>query len=204
VPGVARHLYEIMDERAGTLQEIDLLLGGVKAERVLIGGLAVGFHGRERGTKDVDMLVRRRALKPIAAAAKRHGFDVLVTPDMVRVYPKGGSVEDSIADLVAEEANPVLRAAFKATEPAVVLGRSVRIVKRGALVALKFHAAVSTSRSIEDKYQDLADIGRIIAKRYSPTDAGLARQVVAGSYPGADKDLDRLVDDMQRGRPVQF
>ena len=192
-----------MDEREQTLQEINAILDSVGAEHVLIGGLAVGYHGRERATEDVDMLVHRRALKGIAAAAKRH-HDVLVTRDMVRVYPKGGRVQDSIADLVAEEANPVLHAAFKETEPATVLGRRVKIVRRGALVALKFHAAVSTTRKIEDKYQDLADIGRIIAKKYDAADARLARQVIGSSYPGAERDLDELVDDMRHGRPVKL
>lgn len=95
-----------MDERAQTLRAIEGLLAGIRADRVLIGGLAVGFHGHERGTQDVDMLVHRRALKAIAAAAKRLGFDVLATSDLVRIYPKGGKIEDSFADLVAEEATP--------------------------------------------------------------------------------------------------
>lgn len=123
---------------------------------------------------------------------------------MVRIYPKGGKVDDSLADLVAEEANPVLRAAFKETEPAIVLGQHVNVVQRGALVALKFHAAISLSRSIKDKYQDAADIGHIIDKKYGPADARLARQVVAHAYPGAARDLDEFVDDMRHGRPVKL
>ena len=150
------------------------------------------------------MLVHRRALKPIATAAKRQGFNVLATFDMVRIYPRGGKIEDSFADLVAEEANPVLRAAFKETEPAVVLGEHVNVVRRGALVALKFHAAISPTRSMKDKYQDAADIGHIIDKKYSPADARLARQVIAHAYPGAAKDLSEFVDDMKHGRSVKL
>ena len=52
--------------------------------------------------------------------------------------------------LVAREANPVLDAAARVAEPATVLGHRVRIVPRGALVALKFHAAISPRRAIAE------------------------------------------------------
>jgi hypothetical protein len=203
--GVARHFTEIMDEREQSLQEINSILLGVGVDHVLIGGLAVGYHGRERATLDVDMLVPRRALKKLATAARSHGYPVLVTSDMIRVYPRGGSQKDeAIADLVGAESNPVLNAAFKERELATVLGHRVNIVRRGALVALKFHAAVSPTRQIEDKYQDIADIGRILAKKFSPPDEKMAHRIVAMSYPGADRDLDQLIDDMRHGRQVKF
>lgn len=85
-----------------------------------------------------------------------------------------------------------------------MLGHRVRIVPRGALVALKFQAAVSPRRPIEDRYQDVADIGRILTKRFDPDDERTALAVVALAYPGADAELAALIDDLRNGRTVKI
>lgn len=89
-------------------------------------------------------------------------------------------------------------------EPARVLGHAVRIVSRGALVALKFLAAISTRRPLEDRYQDLADLGRIVAKRFAAEDEQLALEVAAHAYPGAERELAALLDDLRHSRPVKI
>ena len=125
---------------------------------------------------------------------------------MVRVYMPGADPEtaEAIADLVAREANAVFDAAAAHTEPATVLGHQIRIVPRGALVALKFHAAVSSRRAIEDRYQDVADIGRIIAKRFDEADEQLALDIAAKAYGGARDELRELIDDLRHGRRVKI
>jgi hypothetical protein len=125
---------------------------------------------------------------------------------MVRVYPPAADPEhaEAIADLVAREANPVLEAAARVAGPATVLGHRVRIVPRGALVALKFHAAISLRRDIADRYQDVSDIGRIIKKRFDPADEQQALQIAAYAYPGAEAELATLLDDLRHGRAVKI
>lgn len=125
---------------------------------------------------------------------------------MVRVYPAKANPADAeaIANLVAAEANPVLEAAARVAEPATVLGHRVRIVPRGALVALKFHAASSPRRAIADRYMDVSDIGRVIGKRFDPADEQLALQIAAHAYPGAEAELATLIDDLRYGRPVKI
>ena len=205
-PGVAYHAIETLDDRARTLAELSEILAEVGADHALVGGIAVGYHGRLRATVDVDMLVPRSKLDPLSHALRLRGYVVVQDRDMVRAYPPGSDPagSESIADLVAREANPVLEAASRATEPATVLGHPVRIVARGALVALKFHAAISVRRAIEDRYQDVADIGRIIAKRWQATDEQLALEIAAHAYPGAEAELAALVDDLRHGRPVKI
>jgi hypothetical protein len=134
---------------------------------VLLRG-AVGYHGRLRATVDVDMLVPRDKLEALAHALRARGYIVAHTQDMLRVYPPAADPEhaESIADLVAREANLVFEVAARVAQPATVLGHSVRIVPRGALVALKFHDLRSPGRAVADRYQDVSDIGRIIAKRF--------------------------------------
>jgi hypothetical protein len=205
-PGVAYHPLETLDERARTLAELSEILAEIGSDHALIGGIAVGYHGRLRATVDVDLLVPRGKLEPLAHALRARGYVVTETRDMVRVYPPAANPADAeaIADLVAREANPVLEAAARVAEPATVLGHRVRIVPRGALVALKFHAAISPRRAIADRYQDVSDIGRIIAKRFEPADHELALQIAAHAYPGAEAELATLIDDLRHGRPVKI
>jgi hypothetical protein len=195
---------ETLDERGKMLGELAGVLAEVGAEHALVGGLAVGYHGRVRATVDVDLLVPGRKLKSLARALEARGYHVKVSDDMIRVFAAGANLEsgEPIADLVSREANPVLAAAFAEVEPATVLGQLVNVVRRGALVALKFHAAISPNRRIEDRYQDVADIGRIIAKRFDDDDLDLARRIAGHMHPGATAELEKLIDDLRNGRPV--
>lgn len=203
---VAYHALETLDDRARTLAELSEILAEVGSNHALIGGIAVGFHGRLRATVDVDLLVPRANLEALARALRARNYVVTETRDMVRVYPPSSDPDEaeSIADLVAREANPVLEHAARVAEPAVVLGHAVNIVPRGALVALKFHAAVSPRRAIEDRYQDVADIGRILAKRFDSNDERLALEIAAHAYAGAEVELAALIDDLRHGRPVKI
>lgn len=205
-PRVAYHAYETLDERARTLAELAEILAEVGSDHVLIGGIAVGHHGRLRATVDVDMLVPRARLAPLARAFEQRGYVVAETFDTVRVFPPGAdpSQDEAIADLVAQEANPVLEAAARHHESATVLGQRVQIVPRGALVALKFHAAISTLRPIGDRYQDVADIGRIVARRFDAADEALALEIAGHAFPGAAQELAVLLDDLRHGRPVKI
>jgi hypothetical protein len=206
VAGIAYHPYETLDDRARTLAELSEMLTEVGSEHLLIGGLAVGYHGRLRATVDVDLLVPRAKLASLAAALRQRGYAVVEHRDMLRAYPPGTdpAAEDAeaIADLVAREANPVLEHAARHGEPARVLGHQVHIASRGAQVALKFHAAISPRRQYLDRQQDLVDIGRVVRKRFTPADEQLALEIAAHAYPGAQHELARLLDDLRRGRPV--
>ena len=203
---VVEHPVETLEARARTLAELAEIFAEVGADHALIGGIAVGYHARKRATEDVDMLVPRSRLDALADAFTARGYVVTRPRDMIRVYPAGAdpTQDEAIADLVAWEANPVLAAAAGTAEPATVLGHDVRIVPRGALVGLKFHSAVSQQRAVEDRYQDVADIGRIIKKRWEPEDHALALQIASHSYPGAEAELERVIDDLRHGRLVKI
>jgi hypothetical protein len=205
-PAVVYHPLETLDDRARMLAELSVIFAEVGSDHALIGGLAVGYHGRLRATVDVELLVPRDKLDSLADALRTRGYVVTQTPDMVRVYPAAADPAhaEAIAGLVAREAHAVLEAAAYVAVPAQVLGHHVRIVPRGALVALKFHAAISQRRDIADRYQDVADIGRIIARRFEPADEAQALQIAAHAYPGADAELATLIDDLRHGRRVKI
>jgi hypothetical protein len=84
---VAYHPLETLDERARTLAELSEILTEIGSDHALIGGIAVGYHGRLRATVDVDLLVPRGKLEPLAHALRARGYVITETRDMVRVYP---------------------------------------------------------------------------------------------------------------------
>lgn len=195
-----------MDDRAHDLAVVLDILEDVGTDHALIGGLAVGYHGYERATIDVDMLVPGRSLKRVADAARDRGYVVRTfLPDMIRIYPAGTAEENkSIADLVSAESNPVLRAAFREVEPVDLLGEQVNVVTFGTLIALKFHAAVSPARAIEDKYQDVADIGHLVKARFTQDDNATGHRIASLAYPGAGEDFDSFINDLRHGRLVRI
>lgn len=192
------HPSELMEKNARTLAAILDALAEIGARHALIGGLVAGYYGKGRATVDVDLLIQKRFAKRLRAALERRGYEVRAFPDMMRMYIPGEP--DSVGDLVTQEANPVLRAAFAATAPASILGLSVSMVRRGAFVALKFHAAVSPTRQLMDKMQDVVDIGRVIERELGPDDERLALELAAKMYPGAVAELRELLDDVRHGR----
>ena len=202
-----QHYYEVMDDRARMISELREVFAEVGSNHVLIGGLAAGHHGRPRATIDVDFLVPGTKLRGLVRALEGRGYPVKqFLPDMIRVFARGAdpATTEAIADLVSKDANPVLRAAFDAAEPAKVLGFQLNVVKRGAFVALKFHSAVSPKRRIEDRYVDIADIGRVIAKHFDADDLELARSIAKKMYPGAVEELEKMIEDLRAGRPVSM
>jgi hypothetical protein len=187
------------DNKKVLVDLVDILdASGVKY--ALVGGLVAGLYGKERATVDVDLLVPRRAMDHLAAEIARRRYTVQRSEDMLRASKRGVAV----ADLVVREANQVLRAASAITRPAVILGVQVQVVRRGAFVALKFHAAVSPTRQAGDRFQDVTDIARVVDRGLSARDESLARTIAALIYPGAEVELAAMIDDMRHGRPVRI
>jgi len=204
--GVALTTYEVMDQRAAMLGILLDVLAEVDAEHCLVGGIAVGYHSRPRATVDVDMLVPAKKTSRIAKALEDRGYVVTKHAGMLRVYPPGGAPgkDEAIADLVEREANPTLRAAAGEIEDAVVLGHRVHVVSRGALVALKFHAAISPTRHIGDRYIDVGDLSRILETSFDAADEAVALRIAETMYPGARDDLSKMIDDLRHDRAVKI
>jgi hypothetical protein len=182
---------------------VDLLasLEAADSTHTLIGGLAAGYYGKERATVDVDMLIPRRAGKVVRAELERRGYEVRVFPDLMRAYRRGR--DEAVADLVFREAHPVLKAAAAQIVPATILGLRVNLVKRGAFVALKFHSAISPTRQHMDKYQDVVDIGRVLARSFGPADEKMAVKIADKVFPGGGESLAQMLDDLRHERPVK-
>ncbi len=123
------HPSEFLEKNTRTLAALLDALTEVGAKHALIGGLVAGYYGKGRATVDVDLLVPKRFMKRLQAAMKRRGYEVRTFPDMMRMYVPGEP--ESVGDLLAQEGNPVLRAAFMETTSVAILGLQVSTVRRG-------------------------------------------------------------------------
>jgi hypothetical protein len=197
------HPSEDMDRNAQTLAALLDALSELGASHAIIGGLAAGYYGKKRSTVDVDLLVSKRFLKRLGILLHRRGYDIRAHPNMIRVYLPGEH-EEAVADIVEQEANPILHAAFAVTVPARLLGFPVSLVQRGAFVALKFHAAVSPTRRRGDRAQDVVDIVRVLEKSFGEEDEQLALNIVAKMHEGAVEEFRNLVADIRHGRPLKI
>lgn len=182
------------------------VLAEVGSDHALIGEIAVGHHARPRAALDVELLVPRRRIGGITEALASRGYVIRPHMHLVRVYAAGSDParDDSIADLVEREASPTLLEAARSTEIATVLGHEVCVVQRGALVALKFQAAVSPTRSVLDRQQDVIDMGRVIGRSWSDADEELALRLADTMFAGARDELARMIGDHRAGRPVRI
>jgi hypothetical protein len=188
-----------MERNRQTLADILDALDEVGAGHALFGGLVARCHGAERTTADVDVLLARTCVEHVQARLDRRGYLIRPFPHITKIYLPGEPV--SVGDLLAFDTNQALRAAFAASEPAVVLGLPARVVKRGAYVALKFEAAAAAKRHPRERARDVADIRAILAKAFGPEDERLAAEIAAKMYSGAVADLASLIEDVRCGHP---
>ncbi len=204
-PAVVRrvpHPDVYMSDNKKVLADLLASLAAIRATHVLIGGLAAGYYGKPRTTVDVDLLVPRRAADKLQAELGRRGYRIEASGDMMRLHRRG--TKEPVADIVWREAHPVLEAASTQPVRATVLGLRVNLVRRGAFVALKYHAAVSPRRAYGDKHQDVTDIVRVLDKGFGPADEKLALAIAEKSYAGGARELAEMLDDIRHERPVRI
>jgi hypothetical protein len=190
-----------MADNRKTLTDLLAALHEAHSTHVLVGGLVAGHYGKPRATVDVDMLIPERAAEKVREALVRRRYVIEMGQGMMRAYrPRS---KEAAADLVWREANPVLEAAAAETVATTILGLPVRIVKRGAFVALKYHAAISPTRGYADKHQDVTDIMRVLDKKFGPADEKLAVRIAEHAYPGGGQNLAEMLDDIRHQRTVK-
>lgn len=154
-------------------RQLDALLAAVRALddaavlAALIGGLAVGIRsGVARATQDIDLAAgTRHSRRRVVEVLERAGFTHL------------GSHEHS--ENFRHRSDEPLQVAFDLTfdpmieraEPLTVAGRTVRVVLREDLIAMKELAAQDPTRRKSKALRDLADI-ELLRGDIAPEDEG--------------------------------
>lgn len=192
---------ELMDEQLEVLDRVGRLLERVGARWALVGGHAVSAYVRPRLTVDVDFLVEGRRRQEVEGALRETGYTLRPEADVVRVL-RGPDDAEPIADLLFSHLHALWSEALRNASEVAYQGRTVRLVSRPALVAMKFLAAVSPLRSVPERHQDVADIALLVTRGWTSEEAAEANRLAGLAHRGAAEELTRLVDDLRAGRPV--
>jgi hypothetical protein len=185
-----------MDGNAPTLVAVVDALAEARA--ALFGGLLAAYYGKARATADVDVIVSRCAIGPLQAGLERRGYVVRRFPCLMKIYARG--IPDSVGDFLMLESNPVLRAAFAATERGEIFGVGVSMLQRGAFVAMKYDSAVTPRRPAKNRALDVADIRGVLERSFGPNDERVAAELARTMRPNGVENLRSLLDDLRHGR----
>jgi hypothetical protein len=199
-----RFFWDYMNEQVDRIRRVLQLLHRRRVPYALVGGHAVSFHWKPRLTVDVDFLVPARALAGLERALPDAGFQGQRRGEVLRAWEAGAdpAADDPVLDFVPAELNRTQEEALRTAVDALYQELAVRVITRGALVALKFLSARSATRAPADKHQDVADLAHVVQQAWSAADAAEARRLVGLSHPDGGRELDRLIGDIVAGRPI--
>lgn len=158
------------------------LLTDMGIDYAIAGAIALGEHGFERLTTDVDVLIRREDLARFKEQWLGRGY--------VNVRPGGKAVRDTANNIKIDflltgdfpgdgRPKPV---AFPAPEAAAVPGAKYRVVSLRSLIEMK----LSSGMTAPHRLHDLADVLRLIRE------AGLARELGSTLDPYVRAKYDEL------------
>lgn len=117
----------------------------------LVGGNVVGFYTKPRATLDVDLLVDPKTYRKIRKILKEKGIE----------FKETGDALETLAgfDALNAAGHPLWE---KALSERVKKGPFF-IPTREGLIGMKYLAAISPSRSYENKSQDVTDIVKLLS-----------------------------------------
>ena len=122
----------------GLFQTINLEARNRKLEFLVIGGLAVNFHGYSRDSADLDLLIQREAREQWLALFAELGYSVDKGKDaFIQLSPPKGGAWPVDLMMVRE---PTFRPMFKNGKKVEMYGAWLLIPCLEHLLALKLHA----------------------------------------------------------------
>lgn len=140
-----------------TLLKITRRLDELGVDYVLVGGMALFFHGFRRFTEDVDLLVTKEGLARIHEELEGRGF---VAPfegsRNLRDADTGVKVEFLVAGQFPGDGQPKA-VAFPRPDDVTVMIEGVRCVRLDKLIELKLASGTTGGR-----LKDLADVQELI------------------------------------------
>ncbi len=121
---------------------------------VVLGGYAVGHHGKPRATKDLDLLVSREGdnLERTAAAIARFGAPTSVVTDLRALKP------NEIAYLGVPPVHVDIMCRADGVETEAVIERAIVVHVAGIDVPLISLADLIANKRASGRPQDLADV----------------------------------------------
>jgi hypothetical protein len=199
-----RFFWDYMSEQTARIRRVVELLRRRRVSYALVGGHAVSYHWKPRLTVDVDFLVPGRAIAGLERALAGAGFQAQRRGEVLRAWDADAdpAIDDPVVDFVPAEYNAAQAEALRTAVKVDYQGIPLRVVTRAALVALKFLSAVSQTRGVADKHQDVADLAHVVEQAWTAEDAREARRLVELFAPAAGAQLAQLVADLLAGCPI--
>jgi hypothetical protein len=160
----------------------------------LVGAHAVGAVTEPRATDDFDFVVEERKLGRVLERLEEV-FGPLTTTDI----GAGIRILNLDLDLIRSTTHPLFRRALDDTRAE----HAWRIPVPELLIALKFLSSVSPWRGIDKRRQDVLDLIRVY-KAFEGEDLDRPRtiELAAEVFPGAELELEQLLDRVDRDEPI--
>jgi hypothetical protein len=156
----------------------------------LIGAHAINLLVQPRATVDVDFVVEGRRMRSVLEGLRQE-FGDLDTTDLGAAL----RIPSLSVDLVRSDNHPLFREALVSA----VDREGVKVPPPELLLVLKFLAAVSPWRKLEDRQQDAADLTRVYRTLGEDLDRAAAIRYATRAYPGAERELEAMLDAIDRG-----
>lgn len=119
------------------------------------GGLAMAIHGFVRGTKDIDILIRKEDLPRVEKIAEAAGFIIPFgtgTPDAREIFRVSKVINNTVVPVDLMLVAPSLESAWRDRVIAGLDGEHIRVISKEGLAAMKRTAG---------RPQDLLDIEKL-------------------------------------------
>jgi hypothetical protein len=175
---------------------VDVLEGNQEDGRwALIGAHALSLVREPRATNDFDFVIEDDRLSGILRdlASAFGDLDPVVSDVGVRLK----ALE---VDLIRSSNHALLQVALERQN--VINGW--RVPRTEVLVALRFLSSKSAWRPRHKRMQDVVDIVTVWEAGGSVLDRAMMLELAGLAYPGADRDLEQLLDQLARGEPISI
>ncbi|OGQ25355.1 MAG: hypothetical protein A2138_02330 [Deltaproteobacteria bacterium RBG_16_71_12] len=162
----------------------------------LVGAHAVGLLTEPRATVDFDFIVETARLQKILGALEAR-FGELGQEDVDAAV----RLRNIDVDLIRSTNHPLFMRALELTRRI----DAWQVPRAEVILALKFLAAVSPWRNEAKRTHDVGDMRSIYqALGTDGIDRALLLELGGLAYPGAQNELEQMLDKFDRGEPIQI
>lgn len=141
-------------DQVQALLDVSVVLDGAGIPFAVIGGIAVGIQsGMPRATQDIDVAIATSfARAEVAAAFVAAGFQ------QTGIFPHSLNLRHPNGDPVQVASDPAFDPMIERSESVHLYGRTIRVVTKQDLIAMKERAADDPARRKSKALRDRADV----------------------------------------------
>jgi hypothetical protein len=167
---------------------------------VIVGAHAAnGYTGKPRATVDVDVIVQHPKKAAAAIATAFPHLQMQDTPMVTRFKDEQLEAIDIMKPVMSKLWPRLLKDAREMQ----VGDHNIRVPSLEGVLAAKFASMASPTRRVPDKKQDAVDFIRMVEAN-SRIDSTVLKELGELVVPGGGTFVEKLVEDVRAGCPLQF